>query len=135
MRYIGTGVTLTRTQSWLSIAGMLGHWQMRGYGMWAVEEKASGAFVGRAGFLDPAGWPGFELGWLFGREHWGGGYATEAARRALEYAFSELRRDRVVSLIRPGNDRSVRVAERLGATLAGEVELLGGTALVYETHR
>ncbi|HYC36380.1 MAG TPA: GNAT family N-acetyltransferase [Usitatibacter sp.] len=135
MRYIGTGVTLTRAEAWRSMAGMLGHWSLLGYGMWAIEEKASGAFVGRAGFIDPPGWPGFELGWLLGRAHWGQGYASEAAAAALHYAFETLRRDRVISLIRPGNDRSVRVAERIGERLAGETELLGGKALVYEALR
>jgi RimJ/RimL family protein N-acetyltransferase len=132
MRYIGTGVTLSRTDAWRSIAAMLGHWQLRGYGMWALELKETGEFVGRAGFLDPAGWPGFEIGWLLGRRHWGKGYAIEAARAALRYAFEELHRDRVISLIRPGNSRSVRVAEALGERLAGEVELLGSKALVFE---
>jgi RimJ/RimL family protein N-acetyltransferase len=135
MRYLGPGLTLSRTDSWRSIASMLGHWRLLGYGMWALESKADGAFLGRAGFLDPPGWPGFELGWTLAREHWGNGYATEAARAALTYAFDILGRDRVISLIRPGNERSVRVAGRLGAKLAGEVDLLGSTALVYAVRR
>jgi RimJ/RimL family protein N-acetyltransferase len=135
MRYIGTGVTLTRAEAWRSMAAMLGHWQLLGYGMWAIEERSSGAFIGRAGFLDPPGWPGFELGWLLGRPHWGKGYATEAARAALAYAFDALGRDRVISLIREENGRSVRVAERLGAKYAGDLELLGARARVYETLR
>lgn len=135
MRYIGTGATLTTQETWRSIAGMLGHWELLGYGMWAAEEKASGRLVGRVGFIDPPGWPGFELGWLLGREHWGRGYALEGARAALGHAFGALRRERVISLIRPGNERSVRVAERLGARPAGEIEFLGGAALVYEARR
>ena len=135
MRFIGTGKVLDRGDAWRSMAGMLGHWALRGYGMWALEEKSSGRLVGRAGFLDPEGWPGFELGWFLGREHWGRGYATEAARRALDHAFGELRRDRVISLIRPDNAPSIRVAERLGERRVEEIELLGGTALVYEVRR
>lgn len=135
MRYIGTGVTLSRSDAWRSMAGVLGHWQLLGYGMFAVEEKATGALVGRVGFLDPPGWPGFELGWLLAREHWGRGYAFEAAKAARDYAFGPLDRDRLISLIRPGNERSVRVAERLGEKLAGEVELLGSKALLYELRR
>jgi RimJ/RimL family protein N-acetyltransferase len=132
MKYIGTGATQTRAEAWRAMASFLGHWQLRGYGMWALERKDSGVLVGRAGFIEPEGWPGFELGWLLGRSHWGNGYAIEAARAALDWARTALRRDRVISLIRPGNDRSVRVALALGSTLAGEVELLGGKALVYE---
>jgi len=135
MRYLGTGVTFSRDEAWRSIASMLGHWQLRGYGMWALESKQTGEFVGRAGFLNPAGWPGFELGWTLARPHWGKGYAREAAREALRHAFGELKRDRVISLIREANAPSIRVAEAIGETLAGEVELLGAKALVYEIRR
>ena len=135
MKYLGTGVTLNRADAWRSMAGFLGHWELLGFGMWALEEKASGRLVGRAGFLDPPGWPAFELGWTLGRPHWGRGFATEAAQRALRYAFEELGRERVIHLIRAGNEPSVRVAERLGARLAGEVELLGAPARVYESLR
>src|SRR5512140_474832 len=99
-RYIGTGVPLSRDDAWRSMASMLGHWALKGYGMWALEVKETGALAGRAGFLDPPGWPGFEVGWVLGREHWGQGYATEAASYALRYAFDSLGRDRVISLIR-----------------------------------
>lgn len=132
MRYIGTGVTLSAPDAWRSMAGILGHWELRGYGMFAVEVKATGVLAGRVGFLDPPGWPGFELGWLLGREHWGRGYACEAARACLDHALGPLGRDRVISLIRPGNTRSIRVAERLGERCSGELELLGSKALVYE---
>ena len=135
MRYIGEGRTVTHNDTWRSIAGMLGHWQIRGYGMWALEEKSSHRLVGRAGFIDPPGWPGFELGWLLGRPYWGLGFATEAATRCLAYAFEELRRDVVISLIRPANAPSIRVAERLGMRNTGEIELLGSSALRYEARR
>jgi RimJ/RimL family protein N-acetyltransferase len=135
MRFLGTGVTLDRSEAWRSMAGFLGHWALRGYGMWALEEKETGTLVGRSGFLNPEGWPGFELGWTLGRPFWGKGFATEAARRALDYAFEDLGRKRVISLIRPANTPSMRVAERLGMVRAGEVELLGGAAFVYEATR
>lgn len=64
--------------------------------------------------MNPAGWPGFELGWTLGRESWGKGFATEGAQRALEYAFTEMNRDHVISLIAPDNVASIPVAERLG---------------------
>jgi RimJ/RimL family protein N-acetyltransferase len=104
MRYIGTGVTQTRAEAWRSIASFLGHWMLRGYGMWAVEKNDSRELVGRVGFINPEGWPGFELGWILGRPHWGHGYAIEAASAALDYARETLKRDRVLSLIRPGNE-------------------------------
>ncbi|MGZ5048493.1 MAG: GNAT family N-acetyltransferase [Usitatibacter sp.] len=135
MRFIGTGVTLNREETWRSIANMLGHWQLRGFGMWALEIRETGEMAGRAGFIEPPGWPGFELGWLLGKPYWGKGYATEAARAALRHGFDAMGRERIVSFIRPGNAPSIRVAERLGETLAGEIELLGAKSLVYEIRR
>ena len=135
MRHLGDGKPLTPDDAWRQMAWILGHWELRGYGLWAVEERATGALVGRIGHINPAGWPGFELGWMLGRAWWGKGYATEGARRALDYAFTELDRPHVISLIRPDNLASIRVAERLGETLEGTVELYGSDALVYGVHK
>jgi len=135
MRYIGTGEAVSAEEAWRSMAAFLGHWALLGYGMWAVEHRDSGLLLGRVGYLDRPGWPGFELGWVLGREHWGHGYAREAAAVALQHAFDVLRRDRVISLIRPQNQRSIAVATAIGETLHGEVELLGNRALVYEVRR
>ena len=132
MRHIGAGGPLSRDDAWRSMAGMLGHWTLRGYGMWAVEERDTGRLVGRAGFIDPPGWPGFELGWLLGREHWGRGYAREAAQAALFVAFRILGRVSAISLIRPANERSIRLAEALGA-IQGEPldDFMGGPVQVW----
>lgn len=135
MRYIGDGQALTRPLAWRNLALMIGHWSLRGYGLWAVEERASGALVGRVGFWNPEGWPGFELGWLLRRSSWGKGYATEAARAALQFAFTEMGRPQVISLIHPDNAASIRVAERLGERPAGSAEVLGTTVLVYRITR
>lgn len=135
MRYLGKGETISRMEAWQQMAFFAGHWQLRGFGPWALEEKASGAFVGRAGLLQPEGWPGFELAWTLGRAWWGKGYATEAAREALRYAFTELGRDHVISLIYPQNHASIRVAERLGERLEGETEFFGHQVLIYGIHR
>ena len=75
------------------------------------------------------------MGWALRREFWGRGYATEAARVALDYAFTELGQPRVISLIRPENDRSIAVAARLGMTRHGETDLNGNAALIYAIHR
>jgi RimJ/RimL family protein N-acetyltransferase len=131
MRYLGDGKALTRADAWRQMAMILGHWQLRGFGLWAVEERASGDLVGRIGFFQPEGWPGFELGWMLRRASWGKGYATEGARRALGHAFGELGRTHLISLIRPANQPSIRVAERLGQRLEGRTELFGRDALVY----
>jgi RimJ/RimL family protein N-acetyltransferase len=135
MRHIGAGGPVSRDDAWRAIAAFLGHWALRGYGMWALEHRDSAVLLGRVGYLDPPGWPGFELGWLLGREHWGHGYAREAAAAALRHAFEVLQRDRVISLIRPGNQRSIAVARAIGETPDGAVQLLGGEALVYAARR
>ena len=135
MRHIATGQPQTPEDAWRSLAIFLGHWQLRGYGMWALEQRDTGVLLGRVGFIDPPGWPGFELGWLLAREHWGHGYAREAAAAALQHAFTVLQRERVISLIRPQNRRSIALAEALGCRLAERIELLGGEALVYEARR
>ena len=134
MRFLG-GQPFTRLDAWRHMSFLIGHWHLRGYGHWAVEEKASGRLVGRIGFLNPEGWPGFELGWTLGRPYWGRGYATEGARRALTYAFTELDRDHVISLIHPDNRASISVAERLGERVEGKTELSGTELLVYGVDR
>jgi len=134
MKYLG-GRIFDRLEAWRHMAFLVGHWELRGYGHWAVEEKESGKFVGRIGFLNPEGWPGFEVGWALAREFWGKGYATEGARRALDYAFHDLDKDHVISLIHPENKNSIKVAERLGETLEGQTELLGHDVLIYGIDR
>ena len=135
MRYLGDGRTLGRPDAWRQMAMIVGHWTLRGFGLFALEEKATGVLVGRAGFYEPEGWPGFELGWMLRRQSWGKGYATEAARRLLAHAFTDMNRARLISLIRPANAPSIRVAERLGERLEGRTELLGQEALVYAIDR
>lgn len=135
MRYIGDGRTGTRNEAWRHMATILGHWHLRGYGMFAVERRDNGQFVGRVGFWNPEGWPGLEIGWALLREHWGHGYATEAARACLQFGFDELQFSRVISLIHPSNQQSIRVAERLGERFEAEGELYGNPVLVYAVAR
>jgi RimJ/RimL family protein N-acetyltransferase len=134
MRYIG-GKAYSRLEAWRSMAYMIGHWHLRGYGHWAVEEKASGHFIGRMGFFNPEGWPGFEVGWTLARESWGRGYASEGARRMLDYAFTEMDRDHVISLIHPENRASIKVAEKMGEKVEGQTEVLGVPVLIYGISR
>lgn len=131
MRFLGDGKPMSPMEVWKQMATFMGHWYFRGYGIWAAEEKQTGRMVGRIGFMNPAGWPGFELGWTLGRESWGKGYATEGAGRALAYAFTEMNRDHVISLIAPENVNSIKVAERLGERVEGETEVLGRRVLIY----
>ena len=134
MRYLG-GRTFNTIEAWRHMAYILGHWQLRGYGYYALEEKATGRLAGRVGYTDSAGWPAFELGWTLAPEARGKGYAREAARFLLDYAFEHLERPRVVSLIHPDNAPSIRVAEHLGQTVEGKTEVLTMPVLIYAIDR
>ena len=131
MRFLEQGAPLDRGAAFRSMALHLGHWQLRGFGQWALEERATGHFVGRAGLWQPEGWPGLEVGWVLDRAAWGHGYATEAGQAAVAYAFEVLHAEEIISLIRPENSGSIRVAERLGETYLRDVELFGEVAHVY----
>ena len=130
MRFLG-GKPMSRQEAWRNMAMVLGHWHLRGYGFWAVEEKSGGELVGRVGCWRPEGWPGLEVGWTLRRSSWGRGYATEAARFSVNYAFSALGQSRVISLIDPGNVNSIRVAQRLGEKPSGEWEIFGTKVIIY----
>src|SRR5690349_17638418 len=99
-----------------AFCAMIGHWHLRGWGNFIVEERDGGAFVGRVGINDWEEWPEAELGWWTAPAAWGRGYAPEAARAVLGWVRETFRRDRLISLIRAANARSLRVAEKLGAT-------------------
>ena len=133
-KFVGDGEPLDRMNAWRSMAMLLGHWALRGCGMWAVELRHSGEFVGRVGLHYPEGWPDLELGWMLVPEHRRKGYATEAARTALDFAFEQLHAPRAISLIRAENSASERVARRLGGRQATTIDFLGGSTLVYVYH-
>ena len=109
-----------RTTAWRGMAGYLGHWVLRGYGLWAVEQRASGELIGRIGLINVEGWPGLEVGWTFDPAHWGRGYATEAGQASVEWAFANHAVDELVSVILPDNAASQGVARRLGFRLREE---------------
>jgi len=106
----------SRGDAWGTLTSLAGLWELRGLGQWAIEERATGRFVGRAGLywrVEPE-WPGVEVGWMLDPDVWGLGYATEAASRAVRYGFDEVGVDALFSVILPENTRSQAVARRLG---------------------
>ena len=96
------------------------HFDRRGFGLWAVEVRRGAPFVGFVGLWTPTFeahfTPAVEVGWRLGRDHWGYGYATEAARAAVDHGFEEHQLHEIVAFTVPGNFRSRRVMERLGMT-------------------
>ena len=104
------------SEAFHAMSAWLGQWELRGTGHWALEEKKSGRFVGRAGLHRPErhDWPGVEVGWALHPDYWGRGYATEAGAAAVRYGFDQFEVDKLFSCILPENYRSQAVVKRLG---------------------
>ncbi|WP_110114460.1 GNAT family N-acetyltransferase [Bacillus sp. CGMCC 1.16541] len=105
-----------------------------GVGMWIVEEKDSGTFLGQCGLVPQKveGAVAIELGYLFLPAVWNNGYATEAATAVRDYAFQVLQLDEIVSLIAPANTPSIRVAEKIGMTCEKEITKWDQKILLYK---
>lgn len=118
MRYFPS--TLTREQSDALANAISSFIESRGWGLWAVQVACGSPFVGFVGLSEPNFdahfMPAVEVGWRLAPEHWGHGYATEAARAAVDFGFGELGLEEVVAMIAPANTPSRRVSERLGMT-------------------
>ena len=115
-----------RSLAWVQLAMWTGQWELRGTGQWAVERKDTGELIGRAGTHRPerVDWPGLEVGWTFHPDQWGHGFATEAGRASVDWAFANHPVDELVSCILPENAPSQAVARRLGFTLREEKILM-----------
>jgi RimJ/RimL family protein N-acetyltransferase len=120
---------------WRNAAIMAGHWTLHGFGMFVVEEKQTGSFVGRVGPWSPPGWPGFEMGWGIASGFRGKGYAVEAATASIDWVFARFEIDRIIHCIDRENVASQGVARRLGAIIESEFDLFGHVADVWVTHR
>src|SRR5258708_7636452 len=115
-----TGKPLTEEESWARLLRYVGHWLLLGFGYWVVEEKATGNYLGEAGFaehqrdLQPSikGIP--EIGWVFFPHAHGKGFASEAVRAALVWSDQQLPSTKTVCIINTSNLPSLRVAEKCG---------------------
>ena len=126
---------MDRAAAWRTMAMFVGHWALKGYGMFVVEEKGSGAFVGRVGVWEPEGWYGFELGWGIARRFWGKGYAHEAARASGAWALAHFPPEKLVSLIHADNTRSQNLARRLGMKEGARTFHVGMPHVIWEIAR
>ncbi len=122
---------MSREDAWYDFAQMVAIWPLRGHGLWSVTGKADGQLLGFVvlGF-EPED-PEPELGFIFTEEGEGHGYAFEAAQAARAFAFEQLGWDTLASFVAKGNMRSQQLAERLGATIEGEIREADGVTLVY----
>lgn len=118
--------------AWRAFCHMLGHWEMRGWGLFAVTRKGDDRVIGTVGPWYPADWPEAELGWtIWSAADEGEGYATEAAAAARDHAYRALGWTTAVSYIDPGNAASIGVAERLGARIDETADRPNPKDLVY----
>lgn len=118
VRYIG-GTPRSAEDSWSRLLRYLGHWQLLGYGYWAVREKASGNYIGDIGFADfhraiePA-LDAPEMGWALNSAAHGKGYATEALQATLTWAADYFPQGKTVCIISPENRPSIGLAKKVG---------------------
>lgn len=139
-RHIG-GVPSTAQASWFRLMRYLGHWQLLGFGYWAVQEKSSGFFAGEIGYADfkreiepsISGVP--ELGWVLAPPAHGKGFATEALRAAVAWGDGHFKENRTVCIIAPENLASVRVAEKTGFVEYARTTFMGEPTIMYERLR
>ena len=125
------GGPLNPYESWMLYAAEIGHWQIRGYGMWMIHDKATDETYGMAGGWKPAKWPEPEIAWVIWPEKAGRGYALEAVHAARHYLYDQLGWEGAVSYIDPKNLDSIRLAERLGAWKDHDAATIDGNDAVY----
>jgi RimJ/RimL family protein N-acetyltransferase len=125
------GRVLTEGETWRVMCSMIGHWQLRGYGPYAVEEKASGSVLGTVGFWYPNDWPEPEIKWGLAQRHWGQGFATEAARLVHAAGREHLPDYALISLIHDDNKASIGVALAIGARRERSIDYEGEPHGVY----
>jgi ribosomal-protein-alanine N-acetyltransferase len=129
------GGVIGRDQTQARMAAWVDHWQEHGFGLWAVDEKATGQMVGRVGLMHHDDWTASthdaEIGWAFAPEVWNRGYATEAALAVLEWARGRAGLRTIVSITRPDNVRSRRVMDKLGLAYVGQTTWRGFEQVWY----
>lgn len=136
MRFIGK--PFSREEAWIRFARMAGVWALTGAGFWVIEEKATGRLAGEAGFADfkrdiappMDGKP--EFGWMLAGWAQGRGYATEAARAALDYARAKFPDATMTCMVSEANAPSLRVAQRLGFKEVVRALYKGEPMIVFE---
>jgi RimJ/RimL family protein N-acetyltransferase len=136
IRFLGA-VPASREETWRKILGSPGLWALLGYGYWVIEGRESGDYLGQIGFADfkrdmsPSIENIPEMGWILARQAQGRGYATEAARAALEWADEALGRVEIVAIVSHDNEASIRIAEKTGFRVCQEALYKGEPILLF----
>ena len=136
MKHIGREPS-SDDDAWIRFLANAGRWHLLGYGLFAVFEKSTGAYVGETGFSDfkrqlgPDFDPFHEAAWIFVRAMHGKGYAWEAAKAAHQWLDQKLKPQKSVCIIGPDNRPSIRLAEKLGYVSVGEDQYRGDTVIKF----
>ena len=130
MRYT-VGRALKDWESWRAVATMMGHWQIKGFGPYAMEDLNTGKVIGPVGMWYPLEWPEPEIKWGLARAYWGQGYAKEAADAVRIMAIEHVPEYDMISLISKGNINSIKLAESIGAVFEKTIAFRDGEASVY----
>lgn len=120
------GGPLSSLQAWKKLAGDLGHWQLRGYGMWSMIERESGNMIGGCGLVWPQGWPRSELTWWIIPKGRRKGYAAEASRAAIAFGYDQLKWESVETHMDDGNDAARNLALKLGGEVIDRISFPDG---------
>ena len=126
-----TGKASNEHETWQKMAAVLGHWQLRSYGSYALEEKKLKRVIGIAGLDYPSDWPEPEIQWGLAKQFWGKGYASEAVRAIKEMKKQFIPNMFLISLIHPDNANSSNLAKAVGAYFEKEILFRNGTWHIY----
>jgi ribosomal-protein-alanine N-acetyltransferase len=121
----------THEESKKSLIAILKHWGKHGFGIWGIVDKANGALIGRCGLNKIDETSEVEVDFVLTPNSWGKGYATEAAKAALEYGFQRLKLQNIIALAKPDNTASRRVIEKIGMQFKRYAEYWGITCAYY----
>ncbi|MFD1344601.1 GNAT family N-acetyltransferase [Litorisediminicola beolgyonensis] len=125
------GGPLNAYETWMLYAAEIGHWMIRGFGMWMVHLKETGETVGMAGGWKPAKWPEAEIAWIIWPARAGNGFALEAVSRVRRHFYEDRGWETAVSYLDPKDLDSIRLAERLGAARDHEAPTVDGNDVCY----
>lgn len=134
-KWFPKGAGYTREEARRSLDSILEHWNRHGFGIWAIVDKGKGVLLGRCGLNLITETSEVEVDFVLGRDWWGRGYATEAAKAALAHGFENLKLDRIMALAKPDNTASRRVMEKIGMKYLRDAEYWGMTCAYYEISR
>lgn len=136
MRFSLNGPHKSRKSTEDFIVANMNRQERAGYSIWAVVETATGDLIGMCGLAEFGhGISGIELAYRLRKDRWGRGYASEAARAAIAYGFSELKLDRLIGAVEPANIASVSVLEKSAFNRNARRDIAGKDALLYELTR